>query len=551
MKPLISCRRLKGVAVMILLATATAHAAAPREAPLRVIRFTGSGAPLGTSADGTLNPLVTYQHLYLQLQHQVFESLVAVDFNSQEIVPALAVSWNISDATTIRFELRHGVRFHNGEPFTAEAVKFSLDLLCDPRSRFAGRFLLDAIAQVSVADAHTVVISLKYPDAVLLRKLACIGMIFPPGYFRKVSEGYFTDHTMGTGPFRYFYTDTSPDGYRQLHLIANEDYWNIGYPLADELIYCFIPFEQQMAALRRGAVDMVITQDSSPDSLQPDDGSVHRIRQQTLRSSVCLFNVDRKGPLDDRRVRQALQMSIDRGQIIERALSGFGFPLQTVAPPGIFDRGGNEPAGPPLDREAACRLLREAGWAEGLCLRLLATDTPNTVRVVREMERQLAEVGVRIEAAFWGRKKILDEIVAPKLRGEMAPSRFDLWVVTGWPHFFGTGVNFYFMFCHPSGLYNFGTFLGRETALSRLYDRVTRSSGPAAFKEHLAALEQFCLDEALLLPLYQSELLYAMRPGIRYAPGLNDMPHRLWQCTVDPDGPAETSHPGLPAGRAQ
>ncbi len=520
------------VAVIAAAVVSIAHTAAAQTRPA-VIRFTGSGAPLGTSADGTLNPLKTYQHLYLQLQHQIFETLVAVDFNKKAIVPALATRWEQPDSRTLIFHLRRGVRFHNGEPFNADAVKFSIDLMCDPRNRFAGRFLLDAISQVTAIDEHTVSIALKYPDAVLLRKLAFIGMMFPPGYYRKVGMDYFTGHPVGTGPFRYYYTDTGADGYRQIHLVANEGYWNLGYPLAHELVYCLIPFDKQMAALNSGAVDMVITQDVTPGNFNILRQEIRTIKQRTLRSSICLLNIDKPGPLSDIRVRKALQHGINRQALIARALQGYGEPLCTVAPPEISDNGTEADVPCPAENVAeARRLLSLAGYENGCELTLLATDTPNTVRVVREIQKQLERLGVSIQASFWGRKKILDAIVYPKLKGDLSPGRFDMWVVTGWPHFFGSGINFYFMFFHPSGMYNFGTHIGQETRLSRLYNLVTHSGSPEMFHKRFTALEHYCLENALLIPLYQAELLYAMRPGLEYNPGLNDLPHRLWRCRL-------------------
>ena len=165
----------------ILLCAVAAQASTAAD---KALRFTIYESALGSVDNGTLDPLRTFNFLYFTLQHQIFETLVAIDFNEQQVRPVLAEKWEITKQKNIRFFLRRGVHFHNGEDFTAASVKFSIDLMKDPRNKFGGRFLLDTIAAVQVIDDYTVEFVLNGPDALLLRKLASIGFMFPPKILR-------------------------------------------------------------------------------------------------------------------------------------------------------------------------------------------------------------------------------------------------------------------------------------------------------------------------------------------------------------------------------
>ena len=506
-----------------------AHAAAHEDSDKTTVRFTGYGDPFGTTEDGTLDPMRSYQLLFFNLQHQIFETLVGIDHNTQQVIPLLAETWKKIDSKTIRFYLQHGVRFHNGEQFTAEAVRFSFELMTDPRNKYAGRYLLDSVARVDVIDRYTLDVVLHFPDALILRKLASIGYMFPPQYYKKVGNDYFTRHPMGTGPFRYLYSDTNMDGVKEIHFYANEDYWEPGLPAFSELVYCFYPGERQWEALKNGRVDMVITQYIDDDAAQSP--SVKLFTQQTLRNSACILNIDKPGPLADLRVRQALQYCINRRAIIDRALKGYGKALHTIVPEGAFGYASSIP----LYSENIVRareLLARAGYPGGFTLNLMASSTRHTIDVISVLQEQLSQVGITLVPHLLNRKEILDEIITPKLMGTSQPGRHDIWVVTGWPSMFGTGTTFYFMFLHSRGMYNFGTYLNRESPVDELYTRAIQSTDRESFRAGLQKLDRYLLEQSLVIPLYQVELIYGMRPDIIYSPGLNDLPHQFKNCTV-------------------
>jgi peptide/nickel transport system substrate-binding protein len=496
----------------------------------KTLRFAMYDAALGAADNGTLDPVRTYTFRYFTLQHQIFEALVDVDFNEQRVRPALAERWETAQEKNIRFFLRRNVHFHNGEIFNAACVKFSIDLMKDPRNKFGWRFLLDTVDSVKVIDDYTVEFILKEPDALLLRKLSSIGVMFPRKYYERVGADYFSRYPMGTGPFRFFYFASQPGGGRQIHLVANEDYWG-GQVELKELIYLFMPKERQWQALAAGEIDMLITQIPPPASILENAG-LSILTERPLRNSACVLNIDKPGPLQDIRVRQALGHAVNRSDIIAQALAGQAAPLYTAAPEGSLAYS----PGPPRyseSKEAARRLLKEAGLEKGCTLRVMASTIEPAVSVVTVLKAQLAEVGITLEPHFLTRERIIKEIVEPKLMGQTKPASYDIWVINAWPDLFGATAHFYFMFLHSRGLFNIGTLMQAASPVDALYAEALKARDDRELAVLLRKMDRAILDEALLIPLYQPRFVYGMKKNVHFKPGLNDLPLRFKQCTIE------------------
>lgn len=523
------CRAAKkyaSIACLLLCVLAAQEGAAAE----KTVRFAMYDAALGSADNGTLDPLKTYTFRYFTLQHQIFETLVDVDFNEQQVRPALAERWEIVRQKNIRFFLRRGVHFHNGEAFTAASVKFSIDLMKDPRNKFGWRFLLDTIASVQIIDDSTVEFILKEPDALLLRKLASIGFMFPWKYYERVGPDYFSRYPMGTGPFRFFYFASQPGGGREVHLVANEDYWD-GKVKLKELIYFFMPKERQWQALAAGEIDMLITQIPPPVSIL-ENNELSIITERPLRNSACVLNIDKPGPLQDIRVRQALEHAVNRSDIIVQALDGQGAPLYTAAPEGSLAYSPGPPRYPE-SKEAARRLLKEAGLEKGCTLTVMASTIEPVVSVVNILKAQLAEVGITLEPHFLTRERIIKEIVEPKLMGRANPAPYDMWVINAWPDLFGATAHFYFMFLHTRGLFNIGMHMQAASTVDTLYAEALKACDDKDLAVLLRKIDRAILDEALIIPLYQPRLVYGMKKNVHFRPGLNDLPLRFKQCTIE------------------
>lgn len=327
------------------------------------------------------------------LLFNLYDGLVALSGDMMEITPALATAWEKVDDLTWNFTLREGVQFHNGEPFTAEAVKYSIERLLDPD---AVRFNTDyrQIGEVEVIDDYTVVIRTLTPDPNFLAKLFSLHIV-PPVYTASISEEEFSANPVGTGPYKFVEWILG----QRLVLEANDDYWG-GRPSVDRLVYRPIPeASTRLAELQAGTVDIIVQLNYDAIPLVEADPNL-RAEANTGRRTVFMHMDLFVGiePLQDVRVRQAMSYAIDRQLIIDAVLNGYGTPLATIFRP---DMAGYTPDFEPYpyDPERARELLAEAGYADGFDVRFMTSDgiLNKGVEVAEAIGAMLGDVGIRTE----------------------------------------------------------------------------------------------------------------------------------------------------------
>ena len=183
----------------------------------------------------------------------IYDTLLFRDKNLN-IIPWLATSWKLVNPTTWEFKLRQGVKFHNGEEFDAEAVKYSLDRLRDPelKNRQAANFRL--VTSVDVVDKFTVRITTSKPFPTLENQLALRGAIVAPKHFKGKDKVFADRNPVGTGPYKF--VRWAKD--EQIVLEANPQWWG-GAPKVKTLIFRPIPEHAvRVAALQAGEVDVAV-----------------------------------------------------------------------------------------------------------------------------------------------------------------------------------------------------------------------------------------------------------------------------------------------------
>jgi peptide/nickel transport system substrate-binding protein len=317
----------------------------------------------------------------------VFEGLVALD-RTGKIVPQLASSWSISpDGLAYTFKLRAGVRFHDGEPFDAAAAKFSLDRARGAQSINPQKRFYASIAAVEAPDPETLVIRLSQPAGSLLYWLAW------PASVMVGPKSSPTDATqpVGTGPFK-FAAWAKGD---RVELTRNPDYWNKTAGVALERVtFRFVGDPQaQAAALRAGDID-AFPEFAAPELVASfkDDPKLATVIGNTEMKVVAGMNNARK-PFSDKRVRQALMLAIDRGQVIEGAWSGLGTAIgshYTPNDPGYIDLTGVLA----YDPAKAKRLLAEAGYPNGFSFTIKTPQMAYAPRSAEVMQAMFADIGV-------------------------------------------------------------------------------------------------------------------------------------------------------------
>ena len=334
----------------------------------------------------------------------VFDFLVKRLYKDGRIqyFPMLATSWEAINETTWVFNLRKGVKFHNGEDFNAEAVKYTIDRILDPATKATKRHHLTIIDRVDILDPYTVKIITKAPSPLIITNFAAILPIVAPKYYKEKGAAYVATHSMGTGPFKFVRWVED----EELVLEANENYWD-GPPNIRTLSFKSIPEDSTRAAALIGG-DIDIAKDI-PAHLIPMVNKSKKAKVISCPSAVCIniyLDTLTKGPLQDKRVRQALNYGVDKEAIIKHILEGHGTPLgnPNITP---FHFGYNPSLKPyPYNPEKSKALLKEAGYGDGLTL-VLNTPSGRYVKdkeIAEAIAGQLSKVGVKVEVRVheWG-----------------------------------------------------------------------------------------------------------------------------------------------------
>lgn len=311
------------------------------------------------------------------------------------VLPALASEWLIEeDGARYVFTLREGVKFHDGADFTADDVKFSIDRAMAEDSTNAQKGLFANIDNVEVIDPATVAINMKQADGSLLFNLAWGDAII----LDEASAADTATKPVGTGPFT-FVDWVQGD---RVEIAKNPDYW--GEPVQlDKATFKFISEPTAaFAAIMAGDVD-VFPNYPAPENLpQLDADPRYSVVLGSTEGETILTMNNQSPPLDDVRVRQAISHAINRQEIIDGAMFGYGTPIGThFAPhnPAYLDLTSQSS----FDPEKAKALLAEAGHAEGLSLSLKLPPPSYARRGGEIIAAQLRDIGIdtEIENVEW------------------------------------------------------------------------------------------------------------------------------------------------------
>ncbi len=386
-------------APLAVLLISGAAACQPRE-PSPVLEFSGRGGEFRVLLPGEppgLDPNVTGNEIAQLLAANLYSTLVTLDAEGR-LLPDLAASWEASDGgRTYTFHLRGGVRWHDGKPFGAEDVRFTLKRL--NRQPSMSHEAVRRIARIDTPDERTVVLRLEEPWAPFLTTLAWGGTYILPRHLAD-ARGLLPaldSRPVGTGPFRFREWVRG----QRIELEASPRFHRTG-PFLDRVVYRVVPdTSRAVEMLRRGEIDYLQTR-VSPDmvpGLQKTAG-IRVVTSPTFSRLYCAFNL-RRPPFGDIRVREAINRAIDRSEVVRKAQFGYGVPGLGFYTPAISWAYHGEAHVPPFDLARARALLDEAGLApdgNGVRVRLemlLAPVSPlaETGTLLRE---QLRDIGIEV-----------------------------------------------------------------------------------------------------------------------------------------------------------
>jgi len=376
------------VCSIVLLAAGEASAAKDKV----VVAF-GSNIP-------TLDPHMHAARLAHIADWHLYDSLLFRESKDYTPTPGLATSVKSLNPLTWEVKLQQGVKFHNGEPLNAEAVKFTFDRILDPATKSVTRGNFTWIKEVKVIDEHTVhIITAKpFPAAPEFLTLA---YIVPPKYVKSVGDEEFSRKPVGTGPYKFV------EWKKAEHLIleANENYWKgsaKGTPKIKTIVFRTIPeTTTQIAELLSGGVDII--RNVPPDQIEVVKNSPNARISATkiLRvNSLLLDSAGRasKTPLMNQKVREAIAYAINVDEMLGKILGGYAERTATGVNPLHFGFDGSiKPY--PYDPDRAKKLLAEAGYPSGfeITLNTYSGTITSMDQMADAVTGYLAKVGIKVK----------------------------------------------------------------------------------------------------------------------------------------------------------
>lgn len=331
-----------------------------------------------------------------------------------ELEPGLAESWESSeDGLTWIFNLRKGVTFHDGTPFNAEAVLFSLNRQHDkthPYHDVGGSYvywedtgLAGIVDKITASDEYTVQIKLKEPYAPFIYTIAITPFaIVSPSAVKEFGDKY-SNNPVGTGPFIFERWDRKD----KIVLKANENYWG-GRPKIDRVIFRSIPDNAvRLIELQQG--NLHIMEFPNPDDLQQiqNDDSIELLSQPGTNIGYLALNMERP-PFNNNNVRLAINHAIDKKLIIEHLYQGLGIPAKNPIPPTLWSYD-DTIEDFEYNPELAKKLLAEAGYENGFETTLWALPVPRPYipdgRALAEViQSELSNIGIKAKIVTydWG-----------------------------------------------------------------------------------------------------------------------------------------------------
>jgi peptide/nickel transport system substrate-binding protein len=451
-----------------------------------------------------------------------------------QVEPALATKWTFISPTQVRFELRRGVKFHDGSPFSADDVIFSFGRIRQPQGTM--QIYVTGISDIKKIDDHTVDLILSAPNPILLRNIIDFRIMSKAWAeknrttnvqdYKAKEENFASRNVMGTGSFRL--TSWTPE--QRITLSANADWWDKPQGNVKEVIYTPIKSDPtRVAALLSGDVDLLTDIPTQDIARLRNDGKLKVLDGPEVRTiflapdigsaELKYSNVKGRNPFADKRVRQALSMAIDREAIRRNIMRGLSIPAGVIVAPGV---NGNTPEidqPTKFDPETAKKLLAEAGYPEGFEVRF---NAPNN-RYVNDEEIAQAIV------AMWARIGVKAQLMTENMATYSQKfQNFDTSL-----YMLGWGVATYdaqyaiqslarTRTVGADGNFNFSRV--SDPVVDRLTDAMKSETDLAKRNGMIKEALQRIKDEVLLIPLHHQMRPWAMKAGVSTVHRSDDRP---------------------------
>jgi Bacterial extracellular solute-binding proteins, family 5 Middle. len=470
----------------------------------------------GRGGDSTsLDPGATTEGEAFKVTENIFEKLINFGEQNTELVEGLATKWEVSDDGLVYvFQLRQGVKFHDGTDFNAEAVVINFKRWMDgnagktgdeiPFPYFASQFG-DNIEKVEATGEYEVTFTLKNPQSTFLKNLAMSPFaITSPAALEKYGDK-INENPVGTGPYKFVEWRRND----RIVLEKFQDYWNPEYPKIDRLIFRSIPDNSaRVNALLTGEVDLIDGINYSDVKTIEGQKDLQIFTRPSMNVAYVGLTVNRK-PLDNKLVRQALNHAVDKNAIIEAFYEGYAIPAVNPMPPVIA--GYNDAISDyEYDLEKAKQLLAEAGYPDGFEIELWAMPVPRPYmpdgqKVAEAIQASWAKIGVKAKIVSFEWATYLEKTAAGEADAFML----------GWTGDNGDADNFLYVLLDKD---NIGTNNYTYYSNDELHDILIQAQREVDGDKRNALYRQaqeIIKEDAPWIPLVHSQPLLAGRSDIK------------------------------------
>jgi peptide/nickel transport system substrate-binding protein len=457
-----------------------------------------------------VDPYYNSQRTGMVVAFQAFDCLVYRDPSTNEIRPALATSWKLVDPTTIDFTLREGVTFHNGDPFTADDVVYTINTIIQDK-RVAIPAYYTSYARAEKIDDFHVRLKLTAVSPAVMEYLAMVTPIWPKVYREKVGVDGYARAPIGTGPYKI----TKVDGATQIDLERYDGYYTgspKGRPAIRYIKIHEVPdVTTEMTELLGGRADWIWGYNPDQFAKIAQLPNLQTLQFGTMR--VHFITIDAAGragadgPLTKLKVRQAILSAIDRATMAKQLMQGDSQVIDTPCYPTQFGCDVSAAVKYPYDPAKAKQLLVEAGYPDGFDTELVSYVSP---QIVAALQNYLKAVGINLrvqQLQIGAAIQLAESGKAPLYTGSWGSNSIND-ISAFMPYFFDGGANDY----------------ARDAEVQSLLKQAGASVDPELRRKAYSDAIRLVTERVSFLPLFSAVRYVAFSKDLNFQGFPDDLP---------------------------
>ncbi|MGB4437791.1 MAG: ABC transporter substrate-binding protein, partial [Sedimentibacter sp.] len=466
-----------------------------------------------------------------QFMLHIYETLISFD-NKAQVHPGLAEKWSIADdGVTYTFNLKQGVKFHDGDEFTAEDVIASFNVAKNPDSPSAFSNFFSNVESYEATDDYTVVVKTKGVYPILLSDLSNIYILKKENVEGKTEEE-IADTIIGTG--RYKFVEQVKEDH--IDLVANSEHWSGEKPITNVRFRPITNEATRTATMLTGEVDITVDISVRDVERLNDTEGMSVITQQGLREIYLNFDSrkdspffkDKPNPMADKKVREAMYRAIDVETIVKNIMNNYATVMNSYIPENyngykVVERSAYDP-------ELSKQLLAEAGYPDGFEITLDASNDRyvNDGDIAQAVAGYLEKIGIKVNLNLMPKANFFSYI-KPKENQSM-------FLMTGWSDSSGEGLTlvndllYTYDLERGVGTVNRGHY--SNTEVDALIDKASREMDAVKRAEYVSEADRVAREDFGYIPLHYEHDTYAVKDGINFTPRMNKY-IEAWKITID------------------